>query len=495
MVDIHGTAERLVRMYKTRDPFELLDALRVVTRFTHRFDARGLKGFCTVVNRTRYVVINGKLEESEQRVVASHEAGHIVLHGKELRVGALRDLDIFRAVGKEEREANCFGANLLIPDEEVLDLMRSADANFLRGQALGVPRNSCPSSRSLVERGCAACRGRTTDSWRGEDSEMEQTLKVYVEVSAVFDEEGACCRWLTWEDGQRWDRPGGRGETGGRHALRRAGRPVYRVYRGQAELSLLRAQHQAHGELPGQVVCGAQGGGGREDERMNAARRRGRPGYKRCAFAGHRPQKLPFGFDEADPRCVAFKEAVKEAIEALIGEGYAHFLSGGALGMDLFAAEAVLELQQKYPWIILEMVSPFDAQAAKWARAYQLRRDRLFAAADIVTATGHAYTKGCMFRRNRYLVDNADLLLAAYTGQPGGTAMTVDYARKSGIQVPASCQMSVFFKSAGRRNGISSNRGYPSECPFWGAFCSSGSPGPCLRLPGCGQNTRCCFEG
>lgn len=168
---------------------------------------------------------------------------------------------------------------------------------------------------------------------------------------------------------------------------------------------------------------------------MNAARRRGRPGYKRCAFAGHRPQKLPFGFDEADPRCVAFKEAVKEAIEALIGEGYAHFLSGGALGMDLFAAEAVLELQQKYPWIILEMVSPFDAQAAKWARAYQLRRDRLFAAADIVTATGHAYTKGCMFRRNRYLVDNADLLLAAYTGQPGGTAMTVDYARKSGIQV------------------------------------------------------------
>ncbi|MDI9505386.1 MAG: DUF1273 domain-containing protein [Clostridiales bacterium] len=168
---------------------------------------------------------------------------------------------------------------------------------------------------------------------------------------------------------------------------------------------------------------------------MKAARRRGRPGYKRCAFTGHRPQKLPFGFDEEDPRCIAFKGAVKEAIEGLIGEGYAHFLSGGALGMDLFAAEAVLELQKKYPWIILEMVSPFDTQAAKWERAYQLRRDRLFAMADIVTATGHAYTKGCMFRRNRYLVDNADLLLAAYTGQPGGTAMTVNYARESGIQV------------------------------------------------------------
>lgn len=166
MVDIHGTAERLVRMYKTRDPFELLDALRVVTRFTYRFDARGLKGFCTVVNRTRYVVINGKLEESEQRVVASHEAGHIVLHGKELRVGALRDLDIFRAVGKEEREANCFGANLLIPDEEVLDLMRSADANlFSVARRLYVPPEFLSFKlHSLVERGYKLCMPMAPDN-------------------------------------------------------------------------------------------------------------------------------------------------------------------------------------------------------------------------------------------------------------------------------------------------------------------------------------------
>ena len=45
------------------------------------------------------------------------------------------------------------------------------------------------------------------------------------------------------------------------------------------------------------------------------------------------------------------------------------------------------------------------------------------------------YTKSCMFVRNRYLVDNADMLLAAYDGQPGGTEMTIRYARKMGIQV------------------------------------------------------------
>ena len=114
---------------------------------------------------------------------------------------------------------------------------------------------------------------------------------------------------------------------------------------------------------------------------------------------------------------------------------YQHFISGGAMGMDMFAAETVLELKNKYPEILLEMVSPFDAQAAKWAPEYQWRHDALFGKADIVTATGHAYTKSCMFVRNRYLVENADLLLAAYDGQPGGTEMTIRYAKQMGIQV------------------------------------------------------------
>ena len=156
---------------------------------------------------------------------------------------------------------------------------------------------------------------------------------------------------------------------------------------------------------------------------------------KRCAFTGYRPAKMPFGYNEADPRCIEFKARLRATIETLIGEGYAHFVSGSALGMDLFAAEAVLELQEKYPWIILEMVSPFDAQAARWNDEYRMRHDRLFAAADIVTATGHEYTKACMFRRNRYMVANADLLLAAYDGQPGGTAMTCEYAREVGVPI------------------------------------------------------------
>ena len=33
-----------------------------------------------------------------------------------------------------------------------------------------------------------------------------------------------------------------------------------------------------------------------------------------CAFTGHRPQKLPFGFNEEDPRCIALKAVIETQI-------------------------------------------------------------------------------------------------------------------------------------------------------------------------------------
>ena len=154
----------------------------------------------------------------------------------------------------------------------------------------------------------------------------------------------------------------------------------------------------------------------------------------RCAFTGYRVQKLPFS-GEDDPVCEDFKGRLYAAIEALIWQGYTHFLSGGALGMDMYAAEAVLQLRGKYPWIGLEMVIPFDRQDELWPLPLRRRYARLLAEADILTHTGRRYTHVCMLMRNRYLVDNADLLLAAYDGKPGGTAITVAYAEKTGVPV------------------------------------------------------------
>lgn len=156
---------------------------------------------------------------------------------------------------------------------------------------------------------------------------------------------------------------------------------------------------------------------------------------KVCAFTGYRPQKMPWGMDEDAPLCLEFKFRLRESLEYLIGQGCADFMCGGALGFDLMAAEIVLSLRDKYPWIRLIMVIPFDGQADRWSEAQRARRARVMEASDRVIYISHAYDRGVFFRRNRYMVDRADLVLAAYDGQPGGTEKTVAYAHARGVRV------------------------------------------------------------
>ena len=72
-------------------------------------------------------------------------------------------------------------------------------------------------------------------------------------------------------------------------------------------------------------------------------------GARRCAFTGYRPMKMPFGYDEECQLALDFKHRLHDTIEMLILQGYKHMISGGAQGMDIMAAEAVLDLQKEYP--------------------------------------------------------------------------------------------------------------------------------------------------
>ena len=156
---------------------------------------------------------------------------------------------------------------------------------------------------------------------------------------------------------------------------------------------------------------------------------------KPSAFTGYRPAKMPWGADEKDARCAEFRFRLRESLEYLIGRGYADFLSGGALGFDQMAAEIVLSLREKYPWVRLIMVIPFAGQADKWSEEQRRRWLSIIEASDKVVYVSHSYDKGVFFRRNHYLVEHADLLLAAFDGRPGGTANTVAYARQHGVRV------------------------------------------------------------
>ena len=158
--------------------------------------------------------------------------------------------------------------------------------------------------------------------------------------------------------------------------------------------------------------------------------------FKTVAFTGHRPEKLPWGTNDNSPEGALFKFRLREALEYLIGRGYVNFLSGAARGFDTIAAEIVISLREVYPWVRLTVVLPCADQAARWNAEDKRRWENIVHNSDHVETLAPMYDKSCMFRRNRYLVDNADLVLAAYhKGSTGGTAMTVDYARKQGVKV------------------------------------------------------------
>ena len=152
-----------------------------------------------------------------------------------------------------------------------------------------------------------------------------------------------------------------------------------------------------------------------------------------CAFTGHRPKSFSWKYSETDPRCLALKASLSEQIAKLVQTGVTDFYSGMALGVDLWCSRIVLDLKQKNPALKLHCILPCEGQEHKWAPSAQKQYHTILSQADEVVYVRRTYSSNCMFERNRYMVDRAGILLAAYTGTyRSGTGMTVRYACKMG---------------------------------------------------------------
>lgn len=156
---------------------------------------------------------------------------------------------------------------------------------------------------------------------------------------------------------------------------------------------------------------------------------------KTCMFTGHRPKNLPFGSDENDIRCIGLKNLLNEKIREKIGEGYGVFYTGMAMGTDIFAAECVLELKKEFPFIELRAAVPCEDQAKFWSKEQISRYNRILNLCDKVEVLQKNYTPGCMDRRNKYMVDRSDCVIAVWNGEKSGTGSTVGYARKSNKEI------------------------------------------------------------
>ena len=154
-----------------------------------------------------------------------------------------------------------------------------------------------------------------------------------------------------------------------------------------------------------------------------------------CAFTGHRPNRLPWGDREEDIHCLALKELLRRQLEQVIEQGCSRFLCGMAMGCDTYFAELVLELKKTHPGITLEAVIPCTGQEEQWPEKDRKRYRILLQQCDRVQILEAAYSDGCMLRRNRTMVDQAQVLISVWDGARSGTGSTVRYAQKRGVTV------------------------------------------------------------
>lgn len=150
-----------------------------------------------------------------------------------------------------------------------------------------------------------------------------------------------------------------------------------------------------------------------------------------CAFTGHRPKSFPWKYDEGAKECRLLKETLSEQIKMLVDRGVTDWFSGMALGMDLWAAEIVLNLREKNSALKLHCILPCEGQEIKWSDLSQKQYRSILERADERFYVSQAYTADCMLKRNRYMVDHSSMLLAVYNGsQRSGTGATVRYAQQ-----------------------------------------------------------------
>lgn len=104
-----------------------------------------------------------------------------------------------------------------------------------------------------------------------------------------------------------------------------------------------------------------------------------------------------------------------------------------ARGCDFYFAEAVIALRRTYPDITLEAAIPCETQTSGWPEEDRVRWEWILAQCDYETMVQTQYTRGCMLRRNRYMVDHSALVIAVYDGTSGGTRRTLEYALRQKV--------------------------------------------------------------
>ncbi|MGM9937187.1 MAG: SLOG family protein [Candidatus Ornithomonoglobus sp.] len=114
------------------------------------------------------------------------------------------------------------------------------------------------------------------------------------------------------------------------------------------------------------------------------------------------------------------RNRLRETVEGLIKQGADTFLLGGYGSFDMMAAHIVYDLKQKYPYIRAILVIPY------LNREYNTKYydDTEYPPIENVPM------RYAIIKRNEWMVDRADVVIAYVNHDWGGAYKTLEYANK-----------------------------------------------------------------
>ena len=145
-----------------------------------------------------------------------------------------------------------------------------------------------------------------------------------------------------------------------------------------------------------------------------------------CCFTGHRS----IAVENIDK----MSALVDSILDMLISQGVTQFRTGGAVGFDTLAALKIIEKKKNNPHIQLHLILPCKNQSESWNELCQKIYSYTLEAADSITYISDTYVSGCMLKRNRSLVDGSQFCVAYCISEDGGSAYTLNYAKKQGLR-------------------------------------------------------------
>ena len=146
-----------------------------------------------------------------------------------------------------------------------------------------------------------------------------------------------------------------------------------------------------------------------------------------CCFSGHRYMSHLELEKASENISLMFPILAKKKIY--------RFYSGGALGFDLAAAATVINYKKIYPEFQLILALPCENHTRDWSLPDISLFNKIMERADSTVYVSDKYARGCMQKRNRYMVDRSSICICWLSKQSGGTFNTAVYARKNGIDV------------------------------------------------------------